>query len=111
MTRDPLWTTLAHDVGKYIARTARNLGDATLDDELLAMLVKDLYQLGANERASAVVARLAGERREPPLPEVRAALTRLDALEPAVRRGDASAVREAIALALTIEQTLKSALR
>lgn len=52
---------LAHDVGKYVARTARNLPPGGPPDaELVAMLARDLYELGAERRrASALLAELA----------------------------------------------------
>ena len=86
--------TLAHDVGKYVARTARNLPDpitAPLGPELVAMLVRDLYALGQGERASVRFARLVEEAAPggPPdrpgdvrLDEVRRLLAEVDALEP-----------------------------
>jgi hypothetical protein len=109
---------LAHDVGKYVARTARNLPvplTAPLPPELLAMLVRDLYALGAGERASARFDRLVEEARRcsPPvqldmvqLEEVRRLLGEVDALEPAVRTGEAKVVARVAALGREVEQRL-----
>ena len=49
---------LVHDVGKYVARTARNL-PAAPTPEMLDMLVRDLYELRPGRRASALLAELA----------------------------------------------------
>jgi hypothetical protein len=110
--------TLAHDVGKYVARTARNLPEpvtAPLGPELVAMLVRDLYALGEGERASARFDRLVEEAGRCGLPdrpddvrlgEVRRLLAEVDALEPAVRAGEVEAVARAAALACEVEQRL-----
>lgn len=112
--------TLAHDVGKYVARTACNLPDpvtAPLDPELVEMLVRDLYALGQGERASARFARLV-EKAGPdglsdrpddaPLGEVRRLLIEVDALEPAVRAGEVAAVTRAATLAREVERLLRA---
>jgi len=96
---------LYHDVGKYVARTARNLPDGALDAELVAMLVRDLYELRPERRASAVFAELA----EPDarLDELTHFFAAIDRLEERVRQGDEAAVRGAAALALEVERRLR----
>lgn len=98
---------LHHDLGKRIARTARNVRGVTgtVRGSILAMLVKDLYAIDGARRASEVF-----EDRARELPQLataldpaRAALTRIDALEHAVRAGEAPAIDEAVGLALEIE--------
>ena len=87
---------LHHDVGKRIARTARNVRDVPRTPAILAMLVKDLYAIDGSHRASSVFeARIAG-------------LERIDAIEPSVRAHDAAAVDEAIALALEVSATISA---
>ena len=49
---------LVHDVGKYIARTARNVRGQAWTPELVAMLCRDLFELTGG-RASAVFEDLA----------------------------------------------------
>ena len=49
---------LAHDVGKYVARTARNVPDGGWTTELASMLASDLYDL-RGERALQIFLRLA----------------------------------------------------
>lgn len=103
---------LAHDVGKYVARTARNLPAGPIPPVLVDMLVRDLFALPAGGRASAVFARLAA-----PLPadarleRASAALGEIDLLEPAVRAGRADEVRRAAALALEVESLLRALAR
>ncbi len=102
---------LLHDVGKYVARTARNLDGAPGDDELLAMLRRDLYALPGG-RASQVLASLA-----PPLAahapaEIARAselLAEADRLEPALAAGDRAAAARVVAIALAVEQALRAA--
>ncbi|MSP62693.1 MAG: hypothetical protein EXR72_20660 [Myxococcales bacterium] len=103
---------LAHDVGKYIARTARNLPPgAPLDEELSAMLARDLYDLDGM-RASERFARLAAPLlRDARLDEARALLAEVDGLEPALRARDPAAVARAAAIALTVERLLRALAR
>jgi hypothetical protein len=102
---------LAHDVGKYVARTARNLApDDAVDAELAAMLARDLYELGAaGERASAVLDRLAPAARERHVADARRLLTEADALEPRVRAAEPRAVARAREIALAVERLLRQA--
>ena len=102
---------LAHDVGKYVARTARNLPAGAVPEAVLAMLVADLWDLPAGGRASAVLARIAPEAAttaDPWLARAHAALSAIDTLESAVRRGEPAAIREAAALALEVETVLRA---
>jgi hypothetical protein len=114
-TLRPIAARLAHDVGKYIARTARNLPlpIAALDPALLTMLLGDLY--GANgERAQRPATRfhaLATTLDEPRLGEARALFAALEQIESAVRAGESSAVERAVAIALRIEALLRALAR
>jgi hypothetical protein len=96
---------LYHDVGKYVARIARNLPDGPLDAELMEMLVRDLYELRPGRRASAVFDELSEP--DPRLDELRPFFLAIDKLEPQVRRGDEASVRGAAALALEVERRLR----
>ena len=60
--RSELTARLVHDVGKYLARTARNLpAGCALDAALLDMLCRDLYGDARSPRPSALFAELAAE--------------------------------------------------
>ncbi len=108
-----LTAQLAHDVGKYVARTARNLSsDTVLDAELLAMLSRDLYGDAQGSRPAVRFAALAAELR-PLLVDVRLTqaellLAELERREAAVRAGQPEAVQQATALALQIESLLRA---
>ena len=108
--------TLAHDVGKYVAMTARNLPRGGVPPErLVAALARDLYELEAGRRASEVFARIVEPLAElvtdPRIDDARAALAELDTLEPEVRRADSAAIERAVHLAKAIEETLRSLAR
>jgi hypothetical protein len=101
---------LAHDVGKYVARTARNLPDpitAPLDGTLHAMLIADLYGDARAPRPAQRFAQLAASFVEPRLDPVRVSFAALDALESDVRAGQLFAVQRAAALSRDIEDTLR----
>jgi hypothetical protein len=101
---------LVHDVGKYVARTARNL-PAQPTAEMIAMLARDLYELRPGRRASALLAELAdGAGDEPPIADARALLAEVDTLEAAVRAGEPAAVARAARLALAVEARLRALL-
>jgi hypothetical protein len=111
----PLAARLAHDVGKYVARTARNVAGDDWTPELAAMLCRDLFEL-RGVRASTVFAGLAlpiealiGPRSE--LVEARDGLAEIDALEPNVRAGDVRALTRAAVLALAVERALRGLAR
>ena len=98
---------LVHDVGKYVARTARNLPPEPTR-EMIDMLVRDLYELRPGQRASrvfAVTAELAGASA---LEDVRALFAEIDALESEVRAGAPAAVTRAAAIARDIELRLRA---
>ncbi|MGE0786026.1 MAG: hypothetical protein AB7S26_10085 [Sandaracinaceae bacterium] len=97
---------LAHDIGKYVCRIARNVPDGGPFPAALApLLAKDLYELPGGGRPSA-----AFDARAPSgdLPEVRGAFARIDAIEPDVRAGDPTACLEACALARAIDDALRA---
>jgi len=107
---------LAHDVGKYVSRIARNLPPGPVPPALLELLAKDLWALPAGGRASEVFARLsaplcAAPSPDPRLAEVAAHLAEIDGLEAAVRAGQDAAVRRACALALEVEALLRALAR
>ncbi|MFK7987917.1 MAG: hypothetical protein AB8I08_18000 [Sandaracinaceae bacterium] len=102
MSRAEQAARLAHDVGKYVARIARNVpAGAPVPAPLLPLLVKDLY-----ERPGADFASLSAGLEHPDVAVARAHLGRLDALESAVREGQPDACVEACGLALQIEAAL-----
>lgn len=111
---------LAHDVGKYLGRTARNLlpEPGALDGGLLAMLLADLYGAGPGSRPGALFASLRQELvpllREPESAVLAAAATgllRLDEIEPEVRAAKPAALAEALRCALFVEQQLRKLAR
>ena len=107
------WQRLAHDVGKYVARAARNLpASAPVPAVLVGMLVDDLFALRDGQPASAVFAELRAELEErgeePRLDAVEAHLVAIDALEEAVRRGEDGAVRAAAEHACAVEAELRA---
>jgi hypothetical protein len=106
MTRRQL-ASLVHDVGKYVARTARNLPPEPTR-EMIDMLVRDLYELRPGQAASAVFASLGSFAGAPPLDDVRALFAEIDRLEPAVRAGEAAAVGRAAGLAREVETRLRA---
>jgi hypothetical protein len=101
---------LVHDVGKYVARTARNLApETTLTPPIVAMLTRDLYETYAGERASAHLGRSSLAALAPPAyRRARELLEEIDRLEPNVRAGEPPAVRRAAALACEVERALRS---
>lgn len=111
---------LAHDVGKYLSRVARNL-DPTLSSPpagpLLAMLLADLYGPKATpgQRPHAVFIALGQQLPEdfsdPRLSRCAEALVALDALEAQVTQADVRAVGQAVRLALAIDTDLRDLAR
>lgn len=109
----PIAARLAHDVGKYVARVARNLPPAgAVPAPLVAMLVKDLFELQKGKRASAVLSELAGDLepivRDERVARARELLAEADTLEPRIRAGDADAVRRGAQIALEVESSLRA---
>jgi hypothetical protein len=100
-------SSLVHDVGKYVARTARNL-PAEPTREMIDMLVRDLYELRPGQHASVVFASLADFAGAPPLDDVRALFVELDGLEAEVRAGAPAAVSRAALIARDIETRLRA---
>jgi hypothetical protein len=100
---------LVHDVGKYVARTARNVVGQAWAPDLIAMLCRDLYALPRG-RASAVFAELtaAFEEPQPALERVRGLLAEIDRLETEVRRGEPESLAAAIRAALAVEEELRA---
>lgn len=114
--RTKLAARVAHDVGKYVAMTARNLDAGRAPSAaLLSMLVRDLYALRDGERASSVLARLAAPLRalgpDARLDRAMELLGEADALEPSVRAAELAAVSRAAAIALEVEALLRSVAR
>lgn len=106
---------LAHDVGKYVARAARNVGDASVAAPIADMLVRDLYATDGKRRASAIVesrrAELGSLASDPRLARVAELLAEVDRLEPSVRAKDDRAVRGAAAIAREVESLLRDLAR
>jgi hypothetical protein len=98
---------LIHDVGKYVSRTACNLPPQPTR-EMIDMLIRDLYQLRPDQRASTVFHELAQFPGAPPLDDVRALLAEIDALEPEVRAGASAAVARAATLARAVAARLRA---
>lgn len=103
---------LLHDVGKYIARTARNVQGQEWTPELSAMLCRDLFEM-AGGRASRVfeerakpIEMLIGA--QPDLEQVRDLLSQIDSLESAVRQGEPDALGRAGQLAREVEAALRA---
>ncbi len=110
-------SALAHDVGKYAVRVARNVAvGSPVPAALVPMLAKDLYETHRGVRASRRFQELARELPEnvagaPELDDVAAILVRIDALEPAVRAADADACQQAVVLARELDAKLSAFLR
>jgi hypothetical protein len=106
----PLASRLAHDVGKHIARMARNLPDGEIPEPLWPLMVADLFAIDGERRASAVfrerAAPLEDLIEDPRIAECRDLLEAIDALEARVRRRDTPAVRRAAVLAVRVESLL-----
>jgi hypothetical protein len=104
-------SALAHDVGKYVARTARDVSDGVWTPELVGMLLRDLYDL-RGERALQAFLRLAPAATSPlatfPLWTTAHALLReLYAMENELRAGHAPALQSAARRALLVESALR----
>jgi len=104
-------SALAHDVGKYVARTARNMPDGTWTPERVSMLLRDLYDL-RGERALQAFLRLAPPVTSPlaSFPEWTTAhdlLCELDAMERELRARNEPALQSAARRALRVESALR----
>ncbi len=111
-----LAAALAHDVGKYLARIARNVppgGD--VPPALAAMLLADVFETHAGRPALArfdeLAPDLAALTHDARLDEVRALLTTAASHERAARDGDQAALRALASLALAVESTLRALAR
>lgn len=101
--------SLAHDVGKYVARIARNVpAGGPFPSALAPLLAKDLYEAPGGGRPSARFEALAAALpASDALDEARAHLAAIDALEGAVREADPAACVEACRRALEVERLLR----
>jgi hypothetical protein len=102
---------LHHDVGKRIARTARNVRDMPITEPVRAMLIKDLYAIDGHTRASVVFQ----ERMRPlgamhPLHALGPVLAAIDALECELRAGNTEAIRDALMLACEVSDAIREEL-
>ena len=105
---------LAHDVGKYITRAARNLPAGDVPAVLMDMMVKDLYLTDGERNALAVYHALVeasgvGEGTLPPA--MREGLEELMTLEAAVRAYDPAAVEQARVVALRVDEACRAFVR
>lgn len=111
-----LAATLLHDVGKYVARTARNLpaGQAAAGP-LAAMLLRDVYETYRGARASVRFEELAPELEvlapDARIAEARARLRAIDARERAARAGDPEALVAIAEDARAVEDALRALAR
>lgn len=107
-----LASRLAHDVGKYISRAARNLPDGEVPRALVRLLIIDLFETDGARRASAVFEELAEplckETRDQRLDRCREMLGQIDLLEEMIRGGEDSAVRRAADMAIEIDSLLRA---
>jgi hypothetical protein len=99
---------LAHDVGKYVARIAKNVAEGSdVPGALLPLLAKDLYEAPGGGRPSARFSELAEGIDDPRIEEARGLLARIDAMEPDVRAGTREACNEACVTAIRVERLLR----
>ena len=118
---DETTDALHHDVGKYIARIAKNVSDTatakeTLSSSLHGMLIKDFYETHQGRPASVRFEALREAlplslRESQVLVRVAASLAKIDALETDVRRATPPALLDAIRASLSIEHLLKEIAR
>jgi hypothetical protein len=105
---------LAHDVGKYMARTARNVATEGWTPELVAMLCRDLYP--QDRRLSLRFAELARPLQpwQGPtaiLQQVSDLLTEAERREPEVRLAVAADLNRVAAIARQVEDLLRGLAR
>lgn len=115
MSARQLASRLAHDVGKYASRTARNIPQGQVPDVLFEMLLKDLYEIDGRRSASAAFEELAVPLEQlvedARIGECRALLREIDDLERAVRERSQAALRRAAELALELDGRLRALTR
>jgi hypothetical protein len=105
---------LSHDVGKYIARAARNVAPAApIVPALVDLLLKDLYAIDGKSRASALFREKSAplESDAAALAPIAALLDEIDALEPQIRAREEAAVRRGVELALEVSDALDALAR
>jgi hypothetical protein len=105
---------LAHDVGKYMARTARNVAAEGWTPELVAMLCRDLYP--QDRRLSLRFAELARPLQpwQGPtavLQQVSDLLAEAERREPEVRRAVATDLKRVATIARQVEDLLRGLAR
>lgn len=103
------YVRLAHDVGKYLVRAARNLDAAPIPAPVADMLVRDLYEAPGGGRPAARFAALAHAIDEASAAKIAAAFLELDALEPGVRARREAAMRQGAAVAIAISDMISRA--
>jgi len=105
---------LAHDVGKYVARAARNIRSEPVPRALVDMLASDLYELSGGRRASEVFAERApalAELADARLEEVGRLLVEADRMEPELRGAAPAAVARGAEIALRVAALLAAVAR
>lgn len=105
---------LAHDVGKYMARTARNVAADGWTPELVAMLCRDLYP--QDRRLSLRFAELAQplqpwQGSTAVLQQVSDLIAEAERREPEVRRADAAELNRVATIARQVEDLLRGLAR
>jgi hypothetical protein len=108
---DDVLRDLVHDVGKHVARIARNVPDGEVSGHLHALLCGDLFGDDVRARPSMRFSELLGESEIAELRDVEAWLRRIDAIEALVRAGEAGAIAEAVVHARRIDDALRALLR
>lgn len=113
--QDVVARKLAHDVGKYVARAARNLPPSgAISGVLVDMLWKDVFGTSSSGHTPSqrfeTLARELGSS-DPRIAEVRERFARIAALEKELAGGTELVVRAIAADALAIEQALSSLAR
>ena len=104
---------LVHDVGKHIARTARNVRGDGVPAALLPLLCADLYRIDGGRRASDVFHSLRtelGDAHRAELDRVAVLLEAIDRLEAEVVRGEPEASIRVVSLACEVERSLRALL-
>lgn len=105
---------LAHDVGKYIGRIARNV-ESEVPPALAPLLLRDVYETHdgrpALARLDALLPALGPLAHDARVVAARDALRHAAALESAARAGDPAALRALVAVARDVESQLRALAR
>jgi hypothetical protein len=105
---------LAHDVGKYLGRIARNV-EGEVPPALAPLLLRDVYETHAGRpalaRFDALAPALGAYARDPRVVAAHEALQRAAALESAARALDPTALRALVAIARDVESQLRALAR